>query len=163
MRNSNMMIRPSSVEFNPHVIGGKTGFTNAAQHTLVTYAEKDGREIIISVLYASPRDMIFSDTAALIDFAFNELFLEEILEDVFEVAPEEPSDEIYDESETAPVFAPLSEIEKIADISPASPPVSLSVSDEVSDSRSALSASLSVAFVAVALVGLALLKKKYYN
>lgn len=70
MRNSNLMIRPTNENFNPHVIGGKTGFTNAAQHTLVTYAARDGVELIISVLYASPRNMIFSDTAALMNFIF---------------------------------------------------------------------------------------------
>jgi len=70
MRNSNLMIRPSRAEFNHSVIGGKTGFTNAAQHTLVTYATHEDREIIISVLYTSPRGAIFSDTAVLIDHIF---------------------------------------------------------------------------------------------
>jgi len=71
MRNSNVMVRPSREEYNSHVIGGKTGFTNAAQHTLVTYATHDDFGIIISVLFASPRGAIFSDTAALIDFIFH--------------------------------------------------------------------------------------------
>jgi len=73
MRNSNVMVRPSRDEFNPRIIGGKTGFTNAAQHTLVSYAEHDGLEVIISVLYASPRGAIFSDTAALVAYIFDDM------------------------------------------------------------------------------------------
>jgi D-alanyl-D-alanine carboxypeptidase len=71
MRNSNLLVRPENAAFNPRVIGGKTGFTNAAQHTLISYAVFEDREIIISVLHASPRGMIFSDTAALVEFIFD--------------------------------------------------------------------------------------------
>ncbi|MCL1843316.1 MAG: D-alanyl-D-alanine carboxypeptidase [Defluviitaleaceae bacterium] len=67
MRNTNVMVRPTRDEFNEYVTGGKTGFTNAARHTLVTYANLNGREVIISVLYAQPRGIIFSDTNALIN------------------------------------------------------------------------------------------------
>jgi D-alanyl-D-alanine carboxypeptidase len=126
MRNSNSMVRPSRAEFNPHVIGGKTGFTNAAQHTLVSYATHEDREIIISVLFATPRSAIFSDTAALINFIFHgisnvppppppeilpeeieteeEIIEEEFFEEEFE---EEEEEEIFDEieiEETATVF-----------------------------------------------------------
>ena len=67
MRNTNRLIQPDGLEFNGSVIGGKTGFTNAAQHTLVTYAELDGRPVIVSVLYVPHRGSIFSDTTALLE------------------------------------------------------------------------------------------------
>jgi len=67
MRNTNRLIHPDGPEFNNRVIGGKTGFTNAAQHTLVTYAELDGRAVIVSVLYVPHRGAIFSDTSALLE------------------------------------------------------------------------------------------------
>ena len=69
LRNTNRMIRPSEPEYNRHVIGGKTGFTNAAQHTLVSYARRDDHRIIVTVMYA-PRGVTFTDTAALMDYAF---------------------------------------------------------------------------------------------
>jgi len=79
------MVNPSRAEFNSRIIGGKTGFTNAAQHTLVSYAAFEGREIIISVLFTTPRGAIFSDTAAVLEYIFEnfpaveEIFEEEII------------------------------------------------------------------------------------
>lgn len=70
LRNTNRMIRPGEAAYHPYVIGGKTGFTNAAQHTLVSYVRKGSRRMIITVLYSYPRGAIFSDTAALIDHAY---------------------------------------------------------------------------------------------
>jgi len=67
--NTNRMIRPETYEFNPAVIGGKTGFTNAAQHTLVSYSRRGEHSYIVTVLYA-PRGATFTDTAALLDYAF---------------------------------------------------------------------------------------------
>jgi D-alanyl-D-alanine carboxypeptidase len=67
--NTNRMIRPETYEFNPAVVGGKTGFTNAAQHTLVSYAERGEHSYIVTVLYA-PRGATFTDTANLLDYAF---------------------------------------------------------------------------------------------
>ena len=67
MRNTNRLIQYDNSEFNEWVIGGKTGFTNAAQHTLITYAEWDGRAVIVSVLYVPYRGAIFSDTTSLLE------------------------------------------------------------------------------------------------
>jgi D-alanyl-D-alanine carboxypeptidase len=92
MRNSNVMVRPEHEGFDSRIIGGKTGFTNAAQHTLVSYAAYENREIIISVLFASPRGVIFEDTAALMDYIFSTL-------------PDEPPEEIDEEELAVPVFA----------------------------------------------------------
>lgn len=86
--NTNRMVRPTAPEFNPYVIGGKTGFTNAAGHTLVTYAKKDEHELIITVLYA-PRGATFTDTAALMDYVFEMLQQEDEPEEI------EKPEEIY--------------------------------------------------------------------
>jgi len=69
LRNTNRLIRPDESVYNPYVIGGKTGFTNAAQHTLVSYVRKGSQGLIISVLYA-PRGATFIDTTTLMDYAF---------------------------------------------------------------------------------------------
>ena len=68
--NTNRMINPALEEYNSDIVGGKTGFTNAAQHTLVSYAQQGDRSLIISVLY-TPRGVTFTDTAALMDYAFS--------------------------------------------------------------------------------------------
>ena len=68
MRNTNRMIHEDDPAFNKFVIGGKTGFTNDAQHTLVTYSDMDGRPVIISVLYVTQRGAIFTDTSALLEY-----------------------------------------------------------------------------------------------
>jgi len=72
IRNTNRMVRPADDAFNAYVIGGKTGFTNAAQHTLVSFAERSGYSIIISVLFA-PQGATFTDTAFLMDYVFSSL------------------------------------------------------------------------------------------
>ena len=72
--NTNRLIQPGSY-FNEWVIGGKTGFTNAARHTLVTYAEHDGRRLIISTLQAEA-GATFRDTLALLSFGFSMPFEE---------------------------------------------------------------------------------------
>ena len=54
--------------------GGKTGYTNAARNTLVTYAEKDGMELLCVVMRADgpkqgePNE--YTDTASLLNFGF---------------------------------------------------------------------------------------------
>ena len=79
--NTNRLIHPGSY-FNEWVIGGKTGWTIAAMHTLVTYAERDGRRLIISTL-RSEAGGTFRDTLALMSFGFSMLFEERL---VFESA-----------------------------------------------------------------------------
>ena len=51
--------------------GGKTGFTDESQYTLVTFAEKDGMRLIC-VTFKEPDDATrFIDTKALFDWGFN--------------------------------------------------------------------------------------------
>jgi len=70
LTNTNRMIRDETEEFNPYVIGGKTGFTRAAGNTLVTYAQRGNHSLILTVLY-TPRLVNFADTAALMDLVFD--------------------------------------------------------------------------------------------
>jgi len=66
--NTNLLIQNGDFH-NPWVLGGKTGFTNAAQHTLVSHARRGDYDLIISVLYA-PRRATFTDTTALLEHVF---------------------------------------------------------------------------------------------
>ncbi|MCL2420279.1 MAG: D-alanyl-D-alanine carboxypeptidase [Defluviitaleaceae bacterium] len=66
--NSNQLIRPGR-HFTETVIGGKTGFTIPAQHTLVTYAIQDDRELIVVTLQGEGA-YLYTDTRALLDYAF---------------------------------------------------------------------------------------------
>ena len=79
--NTNRLIHPGSY-FNEWVIGSKTGWTHAAMHTLVTYAERDGRRLIISALRGEAGGP-FRDTLALMSFGFSMPFEEKL---VFEAA-----------------------------------------------------------------------------
>ena len=49
--------------------GGKTGFTQAALNTLVTYAERDGRRLVCVSLRTNGAQ-IYTDTASLLDYGF---------------------------------------------------------------------------------------------
>ena len=65
-----MIAEDSSSEFyTPSAVAGKTGYTQAAGNTLVTYAEQDGRHLISVILKGQPRQY-FLDTQALLDFGF---------------------------------------------------------------------------------------------
>jgi len=89
LRNTNRMVRPTQPEFNEYVIGSKTGFTNAAQHTLVTYARRGEYSFIISALFAPHWRYTFADTAALIDYTY--AMLTEVIEE--ETEEESPAAE----------------------------------------------------------------------
>ena len=54
----------------PGCTGGKTGFTNPAQHTLVTAALRDGREVIAAVMKGS-RAGKWEDTRLLLTYGFD--------------------------------------------------------------------------------------------
>lgn len=67
----NKMVLPSSPYYYEYCIGGKTGFTDQALNTLVTYAEKDGMTLICVVLKENGAALTYNDSAALFDYAFN--------------------------------------------------------------------------------------------
>jgi len=53
-------------------IGGKTGWTTDAHYTLVTAAERDGKTLIAVVMKSPKNYDKYTDTAALLDYGFNE-------------------------------------------------------------------------------------------
>lgn len=55
---------------NEYCTGGKTGYTVAANSTLVTYAEKDGITLCVVIMNAQAPDH-YTDTNALIDYCFS--------------------------------------------------------------------------------------------
>lgn len=52
------------------VIGGKTGFTEQAQHTLVIAAEKDGRQLLAVVMGYEQKQIELEDMSAFLDYGF---------------------------------------------------------------------------------------------
>lgn len=65
------------------VKGGKNGFTADASYTLVTYAEKDGKELICVVLKSPTFNSVYKDTETILlhgynDFSYSEITAEEV-------------------------------------------------------------------------------------
>jgi serine-type D-Ala-D-Ala carboxypeptidase (penicillin-binding protein 5/6) len=55
----------------PGDLGGKTGFTDAARHTFVTAAERDGRRLVVSLMQAERRPVAeWAQAARLLDWGF---------------------------------------------------------------------------------------------
>ncbi|MBE6008269.1 MAG: D-alanyl-D-alanine carboxypeptidase [Lachnospiraceae bacterium] len=67
----NKMVMPSSNYYYEYCIGGKTGFTDQALNTLVTYAQKDGMTLICVVLKENGAANTYKDSITLFDYGFN--------------------------------------------------------------------------------------------
>lgn len=90
LNNDHQMLFPSRTRkyLYDYCTGGKTGFTDDAGNTLVTYAEKDGMTLVCVIMHSSnPQHYI--DTTSLFDYCFNNF-------QVFKIADNETS--ISDES-----------------------------------------------------------------
>ncbi len=70
MHMQNKMVLPGSNYYYEPCIGGKTGFTDQALNTLVTYAKKDGMTLICVVLRDNGA-ATYTDSIALFDYGFN--------------------------------------------------------------------------------------------
>ena len=69
LNNQHIMIFEKAYYYDG-IIGGKTGYTTVAKHTLVTAAERDGVELI-AVVMKCPQNMDkYEDTKALLDYGF---------------------------------------------------------------------------------------------
>ncbi|NLL69803.1 MAG: D-alanyl-D-alanine carboxypeptidase [Epulopiscium sp.] len=55
-------------------LGGKTGYTDQARHTLVTYAVKDGMELICVIL-KSEKPQMYEETTELLNYGFDHFSL----------------------------------------------------------------------------------------
>lgn len=69
LHGQHQMLNSNSLYYYEDAIGGKTGFTSEALNTLVTYAEKDGMELIAVVMKCNAAEH-YIDTAALFDYGF---------------------------------------------------------------------------------------------
>lgn len=65
--------------YDADVIGGKTGYTDQAGKTLVTYAKR-GNVSLISVVLKSNGDQVFDDTKRLLDYGFDNFNYENVSE-----------------------------------------------------------------------------------
>lgn len=69
----NPLMRPKSRYYYPKAIGGKTGYTEAAQFTYVAAAEHEGRMLIAVLLGCKDRRERYLDAKKLFEVAFNEV------------------------------------------------------------------------------------------
>ena len=63
------MINPSSSQYYPGIVGGKTGYTSLAGNTLVTCAERDGVRLVAVIMKS--KQTHYADTRALLDYGFS--------------------------------------------------------------------------------------------
>ena len=66
----NMMVNTNAAYYG-YAKGGKTGYTDEAGRTLVTYASRDGRNLICVVM-KSGTETVYSDTRLLFEYGFTE-------------------------------------------------------------------------------------------
>ncbi len=65
------MLLHTSEYYYPDLLGGKTGFTDEAGNTLVSYAERDGASLIAVVMKANGSDNTYKDSTALLEYGFS--------------------------------------------------------------------------------------------
>ena len=70
LNNHHKMILQGS-EYYEGCLGGKTGYTEKAGNTLVTYAERDGRRLVCVLLADINMVAQYTDTKALLDYGFD--------------------------------------------------------------------------------------------
>lgn len=66
--NSNRMLREGEEYYYPACNGGKTGFTNEAGGTFVSYANLDGRQVLCVIMKSTNSAGAYSDTIQLYDY-----------------------------------------------------------------------------------------------
>ena len=74
-------------------IGGKTGFTDAALNTLVTYAERDGMTLICVVMRAGG-GVQYTDTTSLFNYCFDNFQIQNISKDDASIINERITDQM---------------------------------------------------------------------
>ncbi len=106
MVNHHKMLYPKDTDayLYDYCMGGKTGYTNAAGNTLVTYAQKDGMTLLTVILNGSS-PQYWNETRALFDFGFENFNLCNVSE-YFE-ADENYDEEKYDTLNTNDPYAQI--------------------------------------------------------
>lgn len=81
LNNHHAMINPykTNAYIYDGCLGGKTGYTDAAQYTLVTYARR-GDMTLVCVVLSSPQDGYYADTINLFNYCFDNFMLYPIAE-----------------------------------------------------------------------------------
>lgn len=67
----NRVMRNWSSWYSPYVTAGKTGYTDAAHHTYVASAEKDGQTLIAALIKGQDKNAFYSSVAPLFEYGFN--------------------------------------------------------------------------------------------
>lgn len=70
-RNNNKLINPAYDQYYEDCIGGKTGFTDQAGGTLVTYANINGRNLLCVVMKTTNSASAYVDTVSLYEYVKN--------------------------------------------------------------------------------------------
>lgn len=74
--NKNRLINPYEEVYYEDCIGGKTGYTNEAGGTLVTYAKINGRTLLCVIMKSTHSAAAFADTTALYEYVRNNVTAE---------------------------------------------------------------------------------------
>ena len=69
--NGNKMINPSEPYYYEYCEGGKTGYTVISNNTLVTFAKKDGMELICVIMDCDGAKYAYTDSKALYNYCYN--------------------------------------------------------------------------------------------
>lgn len=103
LRNHHKMLFQGEEYYYEYCIGGKTGYTEAAGSTLVTYAEKDGMMLVCVVMQEKLPDH-YVDTIALMNYGFDNFHTINIAENI---KTDKPGATAHDEFLPAPAFADI--------------------------------------------------------
>lgn len=69
--NHHRMLQSDSDYYTSWCTGGKTGYTEKAWNTLVTYAERDGRRLVCVLLHGNGADQNYLETIDLLNYGFD--------------------------------------------------------------------------------------------
>ena len=76
--NHDRMMRPDSEHYDEAVVAGKTGYTSICGNTLLTYAEKDGMQLVICLLKGSSASNNYRDTKRVIKYAVDNFVISDM-------------------------------------------------------------------------------------
>ena len=85
MKNTNLLINPTSQYYYKYAIGVKTGFTTQAGNCLVSFAEKDGTEVVCITLKAGSTtdnsSFRFADSKSLLEYGLDQFSNTDIIKE----------------------------------------------------------------------------------
>lgn len=72
------MMLSGSEYYYDGVKAGKTGYTSVAKNTLLTYAERDGMQLVCVVMKSDGGGVIYNDTKKLLDYGFDNFRMKDL-------------------------------------------------------------------------------------